>query len=148
MAQSVKNLPVMREIWVRSLGREDPLEKGMVTHSSILAWIIPWTEKLGALQIRTQIRTCQLYPPEAQFWCTEHVPRSFHYRVWKEKGGRNGWGLQKTPWPWWASLWTHQLPLTHPILQLRATILQAFTVHYTLKSNIVSKLHFIQKIHT
>jgi len=40
----VKNLPAMWEIWVRSLGREDPLEKGMVTHSSILAWKIPWTE--------------------------------------------------------------------------------------------------------
>ena len=40
----VKNLPAMRETWVRSLGQEDPLEKGMATHSSILAWRIPWTE--------------------------------------------------------------------------------------------------------
>ena len=40
----------MRETWVRSLGWEDPLEKGMVTHSSILAWRIPWTEKSGGLQ--------------------------------------------------------------------------------------------------
>ena len=46
----VKNLPVMLEIWVRSLGREDPLEKGMATHSSILAWRIPWTEDSGELQ--------------------------------------------------------------------------------------------------
>ena len=41
----VKNLPAMQETWVRSLGREDPLKKGMDTHSSILAWRIPWTEK-------------------------------------------------------------------------------------------------------
>ena len=45
----VKNLPVMQETKVRSLGREDPLEKGMATHSSILAWRIPWTEELGGL---------------------------------------------------------------------------------------------------
>ena len=42
---SVKNLPAMWENWVRSLGQEDPLEKGMATHSSILAWRIPWTEE-------------------------------------------------------------------------------------------------------
>ena len=43
IAQSVKNPPTMRETWVRSLGWEDPLEKGKATHSSILAWRIPWT---------------------------------------------------------------------------------------------------------
>ena len=43
MAQLVKNPPAMWETWVRSLGWEDPLEKGTVTHSSILAWRIPWT---------------------------------------------------------------------------------------------------------
>jgi len=43
MAQTVKNLLAMQEIWVRSLGQEDSLEKGMATHSSILAWEIPWT---------------------------------------------------------------------------------------------------------
>ena len=50
VAQIVKNLPVMQETWVQSLGREDPLEKGMVTHSSTLAWRIPWTEEPGGLQ--------------------------------------------------------------------------------------------------
>ena len=50
MAQRLKLLPQMRETQVRSLGREDPLEKEMVTHSSILAWRIPWTEKPGRLQ--------------------------------------------------------------------------------------------------
>ena len=43
----VKNLLAVQETWVQSLGREDPLEKEMVTHSSILAWRIPWTEKPG-----------------------------------------------------------------------------------------------------
>ena len=43
VAPADKNLPAMREAWVRSLGWEDPLEKGMATHSSILAWTIPWT---------------------------------------------------------------------------------------------------------
>ena len=43
VAQLVKNLPAMQETWVRSLGWEDPLEKGKATHSSILAWRIPWT---------------------------------------------------------------------------------------------------------
>ena len=52
VAQLVKNLPAMWETWVRSLGLEDPLEKGMVTHSSILAWRIPWTEEPGGLQSR------------------------------------------------------------------------------------------------
>ena len=46
----VKNLPVMWETQVRSLGREAPLEEGMATHSSILAWKIPWTEEPGGLQ--------------------------------------------------------------------------------------------------
>ena len=50
VAQMVKNLPAMQETWVRSLGQEDPLEKGMVTHCSILAWRIPWTEEPGGLQ--------------------------------------------------------------------------------------------------
>ena len=50
MAQTVKRLPTMQETWVRSLGREDPLEKEMATHSSTLAWKIPWAEERGRLQ--------------------------------------------------------------------------------------------------
>jgi len=49
-AQMVKNLPAMQETQVQSLGWEDSLEKGMATHSSILAWRIPWTEEPGGLQ--------------------------------------------------------------------------------------------------
>ena len=50
VAQKVKSLPAMQETWVRSLGWEDPLEKKMTTHSSILAWRIPWTGEPGGLQ--------------------------------------------------------------------------------------------------
>ena len=50
VAQRLKRLPAMWETWVRSLSREDPLEKEMATHSSILAWRIPWMEELGGLQ--------------------------------------------------------------------------------------------------
>ena len=50
VAQLVKSLPAMRETWVQSLGREDPLEKEMATHSSILACRIPWREEPGGLQ--------------------------------------------------------------------------------------------------
>ena len=50
VAQMVKDLPTIRESWVQSLGWEDPLEKEMVTHSSILAWKIPWMKEHGRLQ--------------------------------------------------------------------------------------------------
>ena len=50
VAQMVKNLPPVQETRVQPLGREDPLEKGMATHSSILAWRVSWTEKPGVLQ--------------------------------------------------------------------------------------------------
>ena len=50
MAQMIKNLPAMWETWIQSLGWEDPLEKGTVIHSSILAWRIPWTEEPGGVQ--------------------------------------------------------------------------------------------------
>ena len=50
VAQRLKRLPAMRETWVQSLGQEDALEKEMATHSSILAWRIPWMEEPGGLQ--------------------------------------------------------------------------------------------------
>ena len=52
MAQMVKNLPAMQDTWVQSLDQEYLLEKGMATHSSILAWRIPWTEKSGWQRVR------------------------------------------------------------------------------------------------
>ena len=51
MASVVKNPPPMQEIWVQSLDQDDPLEKEMATHSSILSWEIPWTEEPGMLQV-------------------------------------------------------------------------------------------------
>ena len=58
VAQTVKNLPAIQETRVQSLFREDPLEKGMATHSSILAWRIPWREEPGGLQsMGSQSRT-------------------------------------------------------------------------------------------
>ena len=56
MAQAVKNLPAMRETWVWFLGWEDPLEKGMATHPSVLAWRIPWTEEPGRLMGSKRVR--------------------------------------------------------------------------------------------
>ena len=50
VAQTVKNLPEIQETRVRSPSQEDPLEKGMATHSSVVAWSIPWTEETGGLQ--------------------------------------------------------------------------------------------------
>ena len=56
MAQTVKNLPALQETWVRSLGGEDPLERGMATHSNILAWRIPWAEVRGVPKGQTRLR--------------------------------------------------------------------------------------------
>ena len=60
VAQMVKNLPAMRETWVQSLGWEDSPEEGMTTHSSVLAWRIPWTEEPGRLQSKELDMTEQL----------------------------------------------------------------------------------------
>ena len=62
VAQMVKRLPAMRETQVRFLGREDPLEKEMATHSNILAWRIPWTEEPGRLQSMGSQRVYLLHP--------------------------------------------------------------------------------------
>ena len=56
MAQMVKRLAAMQKTWVQSLGLEDPLEKEMATHSSILAWEIPWAEESGGLQSMGSLR--------------------------------------------------------------------------------------------
>ena len=61
VAQMVKNLPAVRETWIRSLGREDPLEKGMTTHSSILAKRIPWVKEPGGLTVR-RVAKSQTWP--------------------------------------------------------------------------------------
>ena len=76
VAQMVKNLPAMKETRVRSLGREDPLEKGMAAHSSILAWRFPWTEEPGGLQSMESQRG-------RHSWATDRhtVPSPFHLNL-------------------------------------------------------------------
>ena len=111
VAQRLKRLPPMRETRVRSLGWEDPLEKEMATHSSILAWRIPWTEELGRLQstglqrvgldwvtslsyiymcsfvythTHTHTHTC-MYSLGEPGWVTETIYAAFHYSIkWKD----------------------------------------------------------------
>ena len=74
-AQEVKNLPAMWEILVQSLGQRDLLEKGMATHSSILAWRIPWTEEPSGLH---RVAKSQTLPRKRE----KHIPRSVDPRVW------------------------------------------------------------------
>ena len=69
VTQMVKNLPVMQEIRVQSLDQEDPLEKGMATHSSILAWRISWTEKPGGLQSLGSQRVRHNWTTNTFIWC-------------------------------------------------------------------------------
>ena len=72
----VKSLPATQETWVQSLSREDPLEKEMATHSSIVAWEIPWTEKPGGLQsMGSPGRDLVTKPPEIEQ----------HHQHWKAK---------------------------------------------------------------
>ena len=84
MAQIVKNPPAMQKAWVRSLGREDPLEKGMVTHSSILAWRILWTEDPGGLQSMGSKRVRQnlaTKPPPSKDSGLSHT----HQPTWEDE---------------------------------------------------------------
>ena len=76
MAQMVNNLPAVQETWVWSLGQEDPLEKGMRTHSSVLAWEIPWTEEPGGLQFMKFQNT--------QHWMTNKQPAHLYHLSFAE----------------------------------------------------------------
>ena len=78
VAQMVKNLSAMKETWVPSLGQEDLLEKGMATHSSILAWEIPWTEEPGGLHSMGSQRV-------RYDWVTNTLPFSFplYFFIWR-----------------------------------------------------------------
>ena len=69
VTQTAKNLPAMQETWVWSLGWEDPLEKGMASHSSILAWRIPWTEEPGGLESMGLQRVRHIYVTFTFFYC-------------------------------------------------------------------------------
>ena len=85
-AQSLKSLTAMQETWVQSLGWGDPLEKEMATHSSILAWRIPWTEEPGRLQsMGSQESDTTERLTHTQWWVLEPTPCGY----W----GRTLWNL-------------------------------------------------------
>ena len=72
VVQTVKNLPAMQETWIWSLDREDPMEKGMATHFSILAWRIPWSEEPGGLQSKGSQRVKQDWMTNTFTFWLEH----------------------------------------------------------------------------
>ena len=74
VAQMVKNLPAMQETWVPSLGPEDPLEKGMASHSSVLAWRIPWTENPSELQYMVSQRAGHDWATLFVIYCRREKP--------------------------------------------------------------------------
>ena len=76
MAQTVKNLPAMQETRVQSLGQENPLKKGMATHSCILAWRIPWTEEFGGLQSMRSQRV-------RHDWAAKHT-HIYRFSLWNQ----------------------------------------------------------------
>ena len=78
VAQSVKNLPVVQETWVQSLGWEDPLEKEMATHFSILAWKISWTEEPGGLQSKGSQRVRHNWVTNT-YSCTSCIAGGFFF---------------------------------------------------------------------
>ena len=79
----VKNLSAMQETWVQSLGQEDPLEEGMATHSSILAWRIPWTERPGRLQFLGLQRVRQHWVNSTfTFQCANSVNFATSFQIW------------------------------------------------------------------
>ena len=90
MAQMVKNLAAMRETQVPSLGQEDPLDREMATHSSILAWIIQWTEKPFSRVAKSWTRLKQLSPHAT------HI-----YGTWKD--GTDEIICRAAGLPWWLS---------------------------------------------
>ena len=86
VAQRLKRLPARRETWVQSLGREDPLEKEMATHSSILAWRIPWTEEPGRLQSMGLQRV-------GHDWATSLSLSTWHHQAAHETSSFSGFQL-------------------------------------------------------
>ena len=80
MAQLVKNLPAMWETWVQSLSWEDPLEKAKATHSTILAWRIPWTKEPGGLQSMGSQRVVHDCPTFTNFYYSQLIVNTLlHY---------------------------------------------------------------------
>ena len=126
VAQMVKkkNLPVIQETWIWSLGQDDPLEKGLATHSSILAWRIPWTEETGGLQSMGSQRVGHNLVTEQQqsafkffCYCILHLCFFFMFPLFKKLIASHSvhpffsqvlWFLQSLPW---TLCWVGCLPL-------------------------------------
>ena len=76
MTQTIKNLPAMQETWLCSLGREDPLERGMAIHTGILAWRIPWTE-MAAVVSRSRTSAQHVQPLQPTLFTLNWIPQSW-----------------------------------------------------------------------
>ena len=113
VAQLVKNLPAMLDTWVQFLGRKDPLEKEMATHSSIVAWRIPWTEELGKIQsigqqesdMTQRYRSFLLFVPNS-FGASFRQNFFFFLKTFWE--GCSGWGTRVHPWWMHVDAWQNQ----------------------------------------
>ena len=109
--QRLKHLPAMWETWVQSLGREDLLEKEMATHSSILAWIIPWMKELGGLQSMGSQRVRTLAKSGFCFSLANVFNMYFVFKISLAKEGCN-WVLIFSSAGWH----TLHLPLWHSLI--------------------------------
>ena len=136
----VKNLPAMPETWVRSLGRVDPLERAIATHSSILAWSIPWTEEPGGLQSTGSQRVghdwvtkTNTLRPTLQIWSnTDAAKAGFLVEMWSldaprlqhsdRQAGTGGLLKGDSPCKRWRAETAQLTPCTHAsILRLSVT---------------------------
>ena len=125
VAQRLKRLPPMRETWVRSLGQEDPLEKEMATHSSILAWRIPWMEEPGRLQSMGSQRVGHDWATSPQLTSPHLYPHAPNpCQSWEEQclspSVKWGWGWEargkeKSLPLFWESKWRQFIKREEPI---------------------------------
>ena len=98
LAQMVNNLPAMQENWVRSPGCKDPLEKGMATHSSIIAWRIPWTEEPSRLQSMGSQRVRHHWATNIYFFSYMYIHNTYTSQNMMKDTYRNIGGYR---WYWW-----------------------------------------------
>ena len=127
----VKNLPAMQETWVQSLGQEDPLEKGMATHSSVLAWRIPWIEEPSRLQSmgHKELDTTKQLTLSLSF--TLFIFTFFHYiyliKSSRWRSGKHCLPMQETEETWICSLCCCYMYLhTHKNAELNILLMLLF----------------------
>ena len=106
VAQTVKNLPAMPETLIQSLGREDPLEKEMAIHSSILAWEIPWTEKPGGLQSMGSQRV-------GHDWATKQRIQDARLLEWPKSRTLTGPNPEHWQYQMQVRMWSNRNPITY-----------------------------------